>query len=113
MMDCLHSKDHAQSLSGLSQGFNRFPSWKKKFQICHWGWKLYSRKANTLRRKQRHFGNDTPVSYKRNDDIVMEQRLVLGRIKGFKEHDKNRAFLTNFFFPEDYDCKFLFFSALA
>lgn len=92
MTDRLHSKHHTQGLSGLSQGFNHFPSWKKKIQICHWGWKLHSRKANTLRRKQRHFGNNTPVSYKKNDDIVMEQGLILGSIEGFKEHNKIEHF---------------------
>lgn len=40
-------------------------------------------------------------------DVGMDQG-AMGRIKGFKEHDKNRAFLSRFFSPQDYDCKILF-----
>jgi len=33
-----------------------------------------------------------------SDDIVVDQG-AMGRIKGFKEHDKNRASLSHFFSP--------------
>lgn len=33
-----------------------------------------------------------------SDDVMMDQG-AMGRIKGFKEHDKNRAFLSHFFSP--------------
>lgn len=33
-----------------------------------------------------------------SDDVGMDQG-AMGRIKGFKEHDKNRVFLSHFFSP--------------
>ena len=56
---CKHSKEDTQ---GWSWGLNILPPCKKS-KIHHWGWELeYSRKANTLRRKQRHFGNNPESS---------------------------------------------------